>query len=140
MSSAATFVAELPFNKRVGVRPGAEGEVTLPDDPTLTNHVGTVHAGALFTLGEGASGVAVAEKLPSIFAGAMVVAKSASIEYRKPARGAVVARATVAEAPEAILERLARDGKTTFDVSVTLRAGDIEVATMTVHWYAKRQP
>jgi acyl-coenzyme A thioesterase PaaI-like protein len=136
--SAATLVLNLPFPRSIGVADAEEGALALPDADTLKNHVGTMHAGALFTLGESASGVAMLRVLAPVLGGAMPVAKSASIAYQKPARGRIRAVGTVVEAPDAIGARLARDGKTTFDIVVKLEddAG-VEVATMTVTWHVR---
>ncbi|MBX3192610.1 MAG: YiiD C-terminal domain-containing protein [Labilithrix sp.] len=134
---AADFVTSLPFNSLVGV--SADGEaLALRDDGALHNHVGTVHAGALFTLGEAASGIAIARHCAGAFGGAMPVTKTASIAYRRPARGRIRAIAGVAESVDEIAARLARDGKASFDVEVALTddAGT-EVATMTVAWYVR---
>ena len=73
---AADFVSALPFNRHVGVEVGDDA-YALGDFPHLKNHVGTMHAGALFTLGEGASGVAVLSALSGVLGGAVPVAKAA---------------------------------------------------------------
>ena len=56
---AAGLNQAIPFNRHLGlvvqeVAPG-RGVVTLPDDAALHNHVGSQHAGALFSAGEAAS-------------------------------------------------------------------------------------
>jgi acyl-coenzyme A thioesterase PaaI-like protein len=136
----AGFVLELPFQKRIGLSSTEEGELCLPADDTLTNHVGTMHAGALFALGEGASGLAILRTVAPALGGTMPVAKNASISYRRPARGRIRARGSVSEEASAIKARLDADGKTSFDVAVSLvdDAG-VEVATMTVTWHARRE-
>ena len=134
---AADFVTALPFNTLVGVSADGEG-LALRDADALHNHVGTVHAGALFTLGEAASGVAIARNVAAALGGAMPVTRSAVITYRKPARGRIRARAGLAEDVDAIAARLQRDGKASFDVNVVLvDDANIEVATMTVAWYVR---
>jgi acyl-coenzyme A thioesterase PaaI-like protein len=133
---AAQFVANLPFNRRIGLGADDEGRVLLEDDATLHNHVGTLHAGALFTLGEAASGVAIGPIVEAL--GAMPIAKKASIEYLRKARGRVRAEGRVGEAIDAIRARLEADGRTTFDVDVELRddAGT-EVAHVVVTWHLR---
>src|SRR4051794_23587239 len=105
MTDAVTdFVTSLPFNALIGV--AADGDaLTLRESETIHNHVGTVHAGALFTLGEAASGVAIARQVLSVLGGAMPVTKTASIAYRRPARGRIRATAGVAESVDAIAQR-----------------------------------
>jgi uncharacterized protein (TIGR00369 family) len=135
---AASLVLELPFPKSIGVIDAEAGAIALPDASTLKNHVGTMHAGALFTLGESASGVAMMRALAPALGGAMPVAKSASISYLKPARGRIRAVGTVVESAEAIAGRVAKDGKTTFDIHVKLEDDTgLEVATMTVTWHVR---
>lgn len=136
-SDASRFVSNLPFCQKVGVLPGAEGALALPDDAALHNHVGTVHAGALFTLGEAASGVAIAGVVGEL--GVVPLAKSASIAYRKPARGALRASGALAEPVDVVAARLAADGKAVADVHVSIADElGVEVATMTVTWHLRR--
>ena len=68
---AATMTASVPFAGTIGVRylevgpegaDGARAVVALPDAPAVHNHVGGPHAGAMFTLGETASGAVVIVK------------------------------------------------------------------------------
>ncbi len=65
---AAGMLEAVPFARTLGIEfvevaPEAEGgvrvTVRLPDSPATHNHVGGPHAGAMFTLGETASGAVV---------------------------------------------------------------------------------
>ena len=135
---AAELVLELPFVRHVGLEAAEEGALALVAGPVLENHVGTMHAGALFTLGESASGVALGRALAAGLGSVVPVAKSANVAYRRPARGRIRALGTVVEPTEAIAERVMRDGKTTFDVAVTMKDEEgTEVATMTVTWHVR---
>ncbi len=49
-------VTKLPYNKFLGLEIHGDGRLALPDDSRYTNHLGTVHAGALFSLAEAGSG------------------------------------------------------------------------------------
>jgi acyl-coenzyme A thioesterase PaaI-like protein len=131
---SAALVTSLPYPKHTGILPGDDGELVLPDVESVRNHVGTLHAGALFTLGESASGCAVLRVLAAALPSPPLV-KSANISYLKPARGRIRASGALNEPVESILQRVATDGKASFDVSVSLRddAG-VEVATMSVTW------
>ncbi len=135
---AAALVSALPFPKHVGIKADQDGAVVLAESPSLYNHLGTLHAGALFTLGESASGATMLRMLAPALAGAMPVAKSATIQYLRPARGCIRAAGSLTEPVEDITTRLQRDRKATFDVRVTLQddAG-IEVAAMNDTWYVR---
>jgi hypothetical protein len=59
-------VTELPFNRFVGVQKctdRANGIFQLPDHSQYLNHIGTVHASALFALAEASSGQFLAQHL-----------------------------------------------------------------------------
>lgn len=133
----------VPFAAHVGVelqRMGdGEGTALLPAHAHGLNHVGTQHAGALFTLGEAASGIAMAGAFAPVLLSVRPVAAGARTAYLAPARGPITARAQVDGAPEALREALSANGKVTFRVDVTLtdEAG-VDVATMQVDWHVSR--
>jgi acyl-coenzyme A thioesterase PaaI-like protein len=137
------LAAAIPFNSHVGlelveVGPG-RGVVRLPDAPELHNHVGTQHAGGLFAAGEFASGGAFmgafAERLASI----RPLARSATIDYRKLARGAITATGTLDSDVADLLSRLDADGRVEFPIEVEMTDADGEVvAVMTVNWHVRQ--
>jgi acyl-coenzyme A thioesterase PaaI-like protein len=133
----------IPFNKHLGLEivevADGSGSVRLPDDPALLNHVGTQHAGGLFTAAEAASGAAFvgafAERLGEI----TPLAKSASIDYRKLAKGPILATGTLSEDKAALLDRLDADGRVEFTIDVSLEdENGLEVATVTVTWHVRK--
>jgi len=133
----------IPFNGHLGLNVIAvsegSGSVRLPDDPNLLNHVGSQHAGALFTAGEAASGAAFVGAFLERMGEITPLAKSASISYLKIARGPIVATGTLSETHSALLERLDADGRVEFTIDVSLKdADDLEVATMTVDWHVRK--
>jgi acyl-coenzyme A thioesterase PaaI-like protein len=132
----------IPFNVHVGLEvaevASGRGVVTLPDRDETRNHVGSQHAGALFSAGEAASGAAFVGSFVERMAELTPLAESADISYRKIARGAITATGHLAEDPSALLERLDADGRVRFPISVELtdQSGEL-VAEMTVHWYVR---
>jgi acyl-coenzyme A thioesterase PaaI-like protein len=133
----------IPFNKYlglevVGVADGS-GSVRLPDDPNLLNHVGSQHAGALFSAAEAASGAAFVGTFLERMGEITPLAKAASIQYRKIAKGPIVATGTLGEDKATLLDRLDTDGRVEFTIDVSLRDGDdVEVATTTVAWHVRK--
>lgn len=133
----------IPFNGHLGVTildvDAESGRAELPSAPHLLNHVGTQHAGALFAVGEAASGAAMSGALAPVIEDVVPVARHVDVRYLKPARGAVQARAQVAHREE-VLEALEKTGRAEFPVEVSLRdEGDVEVATMTVTWNVRKR-
>jgi acyl-coenzyme A thioesterase PaaI-like protein len=139
----AGLQAAIPYNNHLGleyleVRDGA-AVVRLPDAENLRNHVGSQHAGALFSAGEAASGgaflTAFAERLGEV----TPLARSADIRYLKLARGEITATASLPEPADALLSRLDADGRVEFPVTVELGDGDgTKVAEMNVNWHVRK--
>lgn len=129
----------VPFAGHAGVRMDEVGDGTatarLAQTETSVNHLGTQHAGALFTLGEAASGGAMAGAIASVLMQARPVAASARIDYAKAAKGEITARARTGRPGADILAELQEAKRAVFDVDVELTNEDgVVVATMTVGW------
>lgn len=134
----------LPFVRLLGISIDEIGagtsKVSLPDDPKLHNHLGTQHAGALFTLAETASGAAMAGGFAELILGLRPVAKSSRIEYQKVARGATRAEGRVPGDLAALKAQLAQDGKVAFPVAVDIfDAEGTLAAQVTVDWYLSQK-
>ncbi|HEX2070473.1 MAG TPA: DUF4442 domain-containing protein [Thermoleophilaceae bacterium] len=133
----------IPFNKHLGLEvvsvADGSGSVRLPDEPTLLNHVGSQHAGALFSVAEAASGAAFVGAFAERMGEITPLAKSASIDYCKLAKGPIVATGTLSEDKALLLERLDAEGRVEFTIDVSLRdPDDVEVATVAVAWHVRK--
>lgn len=133
----------IPYNNHLGLEylevGDGRGVVRLPDDAALHNHVGSQHAGALFSAAEAASGGAFVGAFVEHMAGLVPLARSAEINYLKLARGPIDATATLSEDRSALVERLESDGKVEFPVTVELTdSGGQKVAEMTVNWHVRK--
>jgi acyl-coenzyme A thioesterase PaaI-like protein len=134
----------IPYNGHLGlelvdVGPGL-GVVKLPDAPQLHNHVGSQHAGALFSAGEFASGGAFVGTFYEQMGSITPLARSAEIDYRKLAKGEITATARLnGDGAGALIERLEAEGRVEFPIEVELADGDGQVvAAMTVHWHVRQ--
>lgn len=138
---AQGLAAAVPYNGHLGLRcsslePG-RAVVRLPDDSRLRNHVGSQHAGALFSAAEAASGGAFVSVFAERLGDITPLASRASILYTKIARGPIDAEAKL-DHGEDLLERLDADGRVSFPVEVDLRDRDDEtVASATVEWHVR---
>lgn len=113
---SATLV---PFGNHAGIEItgiGPECAVTeIPDEPHLTNHLGTVHAGALFLAADIAGAAAfVGAVAPKLSRVELLVLRTATSSFRKPATGRIRATATVDE--REMRRILATEGRTRFDL------------------------
>ncbi|HET9153954.1 MAG TPA: DUF4442 domain-containing protein [Solirubrobacterales bacterium] len=136
MSQAVPFVGHLGIE----VTSIGEGEATavLPDRGELFNHVGSQHAGALFTVAETASGAAFVGAFAERMADLTPLARSAEISYEKIAEGPVTAKAKLGISAAQAHEILDADGKVEFpcDVELTNADGD-QVAAANVRWHVR---
>ena len=118
----------------------AEGEavVRLPERQELTNHVGSQHAGALFTVAETASGAAFVGAFAERLGEVTPLARSAEIAYKKIAKGPIEASAKLGVSAADALATLDEVGKVEFPCEVELvdSSGTL-VASATVHWHVR---
>jgi len=105
----------------------------------VTNHVGTVHAAALFGIADATSGAALLSGLGDLLAKVAPIARGGDITYRTPGRTAITGRATVTpDELAAVRAELEADGVSRPDVVVHLEDEDgTEVATATFRWHLK---
>lgn len=133
------LASTVPFASHVGIEVAEVGEgagtARLMQSDVSINHIGSQHAGALFTLGETASGAAMAGAFAPVLLGVRPVAGSASINFRRVAKGTVTARAITDQAAEQLRAQLEEGGKVRFPVNVELiDECDTVVADMIVEW------
>lgn len=142
---ASTPVQGVPFaaHTKVEICSSENGTAStrIPDATELTNHVGSVHAGALFTVGETASGRALMSALGDLLGHARVLVRKAEIRYLRLARGAITAHATLARPADEIRAQLRESHRADFSIGVRLLdpAGEA-VAQMDVDWNISIRP
>jgi len=136
MSQAVPFAAHLGLE----ITHVAEGEATvvLPERHELTNHVGSQHAGALFTAAETASGAAFVGAFAERLGEVTPLARGAEISYTKIAKGPIEASAKLSVPAAETLAALDADGKVVFPCEIELTdASGNQVATATVQWHVR---
>jgi acyl-coenzyme A thioesterase PaaI-like protein len=141
---AATMTAMVPFARTLGVKylevepDGADGVrvvVALPDVADFHNHVGGPHAGAIFTLGETASGAVVTAAFGAHLDRVTPLAVRSDIAYRKLALGEVRATARLGRPIADVLAELDAGQRPEFEVPIEVTTLDGTVTTeMTVVW------
>ena len=136
MTLAVPFIGHLNL-EITHIEPG-EATVVLPERPELTNHVGSQHAGALFTVAEAASGAAFVGAFAERMGDVTPLARDAEIHYEKIANGPIEARGKLGMAQDEALAKLDADGKVEFPCEIVLtdREGN-QVATATVAWHVR---
>jgi acyl-coenzyme A thioesterase PaaI-like protein len=136
MTQAVPFAGFLELD--IASVAAGEATVVLPERAELTNHVGSQHAGALFTAAEAASGAAFVGAFAERMGDVTPLARSAEISYEKIARGPIEAKARLAVPAAEALATLDAEGKVVFPCEIELTdASGQRVATATVQWHVR---
>ncbi len=141
---ARAMFQQMPFLEKVGLKivyvERGKVRVELPFDPSNTNHLGTIHAGALFTIAETAGGlVATSAAIPGDVVG---VAKSGTIRYKKPAKGLIYVEEEVdTEWVADKFKQALEEGKADIPITVNIKdeSGDVVAEVDLVYHIRKRQ-
>ncbi|WP_186356778.1 DUF4442 domain-containing protein [Streptomonospora sp. PA3] len=136
------FLGAVPFARTLGVQfleiDYGRAVMRLPDSADHHNHVGGPHAGAMFTLGESASGAIIIGTFGDRLDRSVPLAVKADIRYHKLAMGDLTAEARLSRSRAEILAELDAGGRPEFDVDVELRTDDGTVTgSMSVTWTLK---
>lgn len=109
--------------------------VALPDQSEFHNHVGGPHAGAMFTLGESASGAIVLTAFGDQLSRAVPLTVSSEIAYKKLAKGRVTATAELGRPAAEIVAELDNGERPEFPVRITITREDGAVSgEMSIVW------
>lgn len=138
----AFFEQNVPYAKHTGIEllviADGHGVAQLPDRQETRNHMGSQHAGALFTLGEAASGAASVSLFADKVATVKAAITDANISYLRSARGAIRADGKLRQPGTEILATFNEQGVVEYMVDVSLTdSKDREVCTMDVKWSIK---
>jgi acyl-coenzyme A thioesterase PaaI-like protein len=140
---AANLIAAVPFARTLRIEitdldldgGRVRAVATLPDEERLHNHVAGPHAGALFALGETASGAVVMAAFGPYLNLGTPLAVRADIAYSKLARGPVRATATLGRPVAEVVAELTAGERPEFPVAIEITRADGAVTTaMTVVW------
>ena len=131
------MIKNIEFIKHLGVK--QEGNsLTLEPKKELLNHIGSIHAGALFTLAESQSGLTLINQFAKTNVKALL--RSSSIKYRAEAKGKIKASGYIEPKNiEKFTAQLEKKGRVLIDVAVKiLDSNDCTVTTATFSWFIQR--
>jgi acyl-coenzyme A thioesterase PaaI-like protein len=132
-------VSDLPFNKHIGIQ-DRDGVVTIPVRDLHMNHLGTVHATAIYGVAEAGSGRFIIENLGHEFPDALAVTRMGTVKYKSPATEDIVAEVTHSEPdPHQALDRLRQKGAAKIAVEVSVRSNNEIVAVATFDWFIRNR-
>ncbi len=132
-------IINTPFIKKVGIQKSPKGELVLTFNHSVQNHLQTIHAGALFTLAESASGEILQIKFPELVGKVIPVARDSKIKFRKPATKSVIALPSISE--EVIVkfkEQFEKKKRASIEVNVEVKDSEGSlVCAGTFNWFVQ---
>ena len=132
-------IHEIPYNGFLGIQASAkEGYILeLANKDNLSNHLGTMHAGALFSLAEATSGEFLLRQFHNSEMDIIPVVRKVDIKYSRPAESVVYSTADFVEnSPDEVDAELRERGKVIVNVKVELYNEKHErTAVSNIHWF-----
>lgn len=135
-------ITELPFNKLIDLKRARDTDymLTLSEDHKYTNHLGTVHAAALFSLAESTGGEFLLTRFPKHQQGLLPVVRRADVKYKKPAVGQINSTATlIDDTIENINQQLLSKNRASIKLKVDLfDSQKINVMSAEFEWFVSK--
>ena len=133
-------VIEIPFVDKVGIQRNTDGELELPFNTEVQNHLETIHASAQFALAETASGEILQKSFPELVGKVIPVLRESKIKFKKPAYKKIVAYPSVtAESLSKFEEQISEKGRALISVEVQIKDVDgIVTCTGIFKWFVQR--
>ena len=131
------MIKNIEFIKHLGIK--QEGNsLTLEPKKELLNHIGSIHAGAIFTLAESQSGLTLITQFGK--ANVKALLRNSNIKYRAEATSKLTAIGSIEPKDiEKFNTKLSKKGRALIDVAVKiLDSYDNTVATTTFSWFIQR--
>ncbi|HEY4788346.1 MAG TPA: YiiD C-terminal domain-containing protein [Bacteroidales bacterium] len=137
-------VLEIPFNKFLGLQPAGHGKESifkLEQKDEYMNHLGTIHASALFSLAEASSGEFLLNQFKDRQLNVVPVVRKVEIKYSKPASGTVFSKASIIESDiDRIIDELETKKRVIIKVKVDIFSDNGEkLFTSTFDWFLALQ-
>ncbi len=130
-------VLSIPFNKFLGLELSTDPAylMTLPAKAEFENHIQTAHASALFALAEASSGLFLLREFVEV-ENAVPVVRNVEVKYKKPGKGAIFSKASLAADKTDVLEALKSKHRALVPVQVTLYDSNaVLVMQATFEWF-----
>ncbi|MES9853802.1 MAG: YiiD C-terminal domain-containing protein [Candidatus Thiodiazotropha sp. L084R] len=132
-------ILTIPFIKKVGIEMNADGALTLPFNNLVVNHIQTIHASALHTLAEAASGEMLKHLFPSLVGKVVPVVRDSQIKYKHPATKPITAYPNVSEeAIEKFTVQLGKRGRSSISIDVEIKDSEnITICSGSFSWFVQ---
>jgi acyl-coenzyme A thioesterase PaaI-like protein len=119
-------ILEIPFNRFVSLKYSTNPEylMMLDNREEYHNHLGTIHASALFALAEATSGFFLQQEFHNL-TNVIPVVRKVETKFKKPATGSIFSKASFVEAtPQIIIDELNAKQRALVRVRISLFDSD----------------
>jgi thioesterase domain-containing protein len=133
-------IIDTPFVKKVGIEETDGGELMLPFQKDVQNHLETVCAGAQYTLAESSSADLLQNIFPELVGKVIPVIRESTIKYKKPAQSKIRAQSSVKDnALQKFKDRFKATGRALISIDVKIFDSENDVtASGSYTWYLQR--
>ena len=132
-------ITDLPFNKLIDIKISADEDYLLCLDNKIdyTNHLGTVHASALFSLAEATSGHFLLINFPEYNSELIPIVRQVDAKYKKPAVGKILSKSILIDNTiDKIREQIITRKRASFKLKVDLYdINKVNVMTANFEWF-----
>ena len=132
------MIEGIEFVKHLGIKREG-GSFILEPKKELLNHIGSIHAGALYTLAESQSGLCLMENFAEFKAKALL--RSSSVKYKAEAKSKLLASCHIdSKDKEKFVIQLEKRGKALIDVTVIIQDCNKQpVLQATFSWFVVKE-
>ena len=117
-------ISHIPFSSHIGIS-YIDNHLAISPSHQLENHIGTIHASALFTLAETASGAFLQEEFPNLSDKVIAILRSSNVKYKAPTQKTTLAYVSISEEEkDRFITQLKRKKRATISVNVILKDTD----------------
>jgi len=129
----------IPFAKHIGIEHKDKNILKLDSSQNIQNHMGSLHAGAAFTLAETQSGPYLQKCFPQLEGRVTALLRDAKAQYKHPATSTVQATATITDdAHDKLIAMLERKDRGVISVTVQLTdESDRLIMTGEFKWFVQ---
>jgi acyl-coenzyme A thioesterase PaaI-like protein len=135
------WITNIPFVRKIGIHRNPAGNLELPFDGSVHNHIQTVHAGAQFALAETASGACLLSLFPELAAEVLPILKDAQVRYRSTTTRDITAYPSVADKDvQKFLKHYRRKGRGMMPIKVAVKdSADSLVCECLFNWFIQKR-
>ena len=131
-------ILDMSLNRFVGVY--KDEKLCIDISENIKNHIGTIHASALFLLAESASGKYLKSQFPELKNSVIPLLRQSNIKYKKTAIGTITAFASLSdEEKERFIKQFSKKSRGTIEVNITLKNENDEIVSISSFtWFIQK--